>query len=661
MKKQEIPVLVLDKNKKQFRNYFLAIIVFTFFLYGNSIKNGYSLDDNYVTVTTPEKPNNPRIEKGIKGIPKLFTSHYVESASQSFEYRPLVLVTFAIEYQFFGSNPHVSHFISVLIYALTCMLLFSILCKLLKNYNIVFPLLIIFLFIAHPIHTEVVDNIKCRDELLSFLFGICSLHFFLKSTEAKNKWLPVVFAIVFLLMALLCKRTAILFIALIPLTIYFFTSIKLKQIVIISVFPLLAFLVYRILTRALIHSLPVIREFAFFENPLYYDHGLLTRIPIAFYTMGYYIRLLVFPYPLCCYYGYNTIPVVSLGSPIVIVSAIFYFAIGIYAFVKLPQKSILSYSILIYLAGIFPFANIVQPVVGIVGERFIYFASFGFCIAGAYLLLIALKVDHKNSAIGLKVLKPSFTRITMIILFVFSTLTIARNNKWKDALALYRNDAQRYQNSQNLHYLIATEVYPKIFSTPDGAKKDALIAEATFHYRQEVQLMTEGVEKYPTDCITLNNIGVVYLNIFNDPVSAQPFFKRAIAIKPDNPIGQYNFASCYEKRNLPDSAILFYEKMITANTKYLPVYLQLHELYLKKQDYTKAIACDEKGIKQMPADSKLHIVFGNALLLNKDTLNGVQQFEKAVELDPANTNLRAKVVAFLKSVGYTEKSEKLAK
>src|ERR1035437_5863999 len=64
----------------------LLIFAFVFILYGNSIKNDYALDDNYVTVTTPEKPNNPRIEKGIKGIPKLFTSHYVETAAQSFEY-----------------------------------------------------------------------------------------------------------------------------------------------------------------------------------------------------------------------------------------------------------------------------------------------------------------------------------------------------------------------------------------------------------------------------------------------------------------------------------------------------------------------------------------------------------------------------------------------
>ena len=136
----------LEKDNHFNRKVYWMIFALVFVLYGNSIRNNYALDDNYVTVTTPEKPNNPRIEKGIRGISKLFTTHYVESGSQSFEYRPLVLVTFAIEYQLFGSNPHVSHFISILLYAITCVLLFKLLCRLFKNYNPVFPLLVVFLF-----------------------------------------------------------------------------------------------------------------------------------------------------------------------------------------------------------------------------------------------------------------------------------------------------------------------------------------------------------------------------------------------------------------------------------------------------------------------------------------------------------------------------------
>lgn len=644
------------------RSISIFILIFIFIIYGNSLNNKYALDDDYVTVTNPQHPDNLRVAKGIKGIPEIFSSHYVQTNEQSFEYRPLPLSTFAIEYQFFGSNPFISHFINVLIYALTCLLLFTMLCKLLKNYNIVFPLLIIVLFIAHPIHTEVVNNIKCRDELLSFLFGICSLHFFLKTIEAKNKkWQFVLLALLFLLMAMLSKRTALLFIGLIPLTIYFFTSIKLNRLFILCSASLLSFLIFNIIKRLLVHDLPVLRDFVFFENPLYYEHDFLKRIPIVFYTMGYYIRLLVFPYPLCSYYGYNTIPMVGLGSPIVIVSAVFYFAIGIYAVVKLPKKNILSYGIFVFLTGIFPFANLVTPVVGIVGERFIYFASFGFCVVAAYLLLLAFKVDYKNSALGLKVLKPSFTKSIIIILFLFSVLTISRNNKWKDVLTLFRNDIQQYEKSCNLHYLIGTTLYPEILNTARGAKRDAMIKEATFHYKQAAQLMIEGIEKYPKDFTTLSNIGTIYVNILNDAVSAQPYFKKSLAVNPNNIVAQYNFAFCYEKRNLADSAIVFYEKMVAAHTRYPLVYLRLHELYIKKEEYKKAIACDESAIKQIPTKSQLYVNLGNALMLDKDTLNGIKSFEKAVELEPANTNLRRQVVAFLKLSGYTPKAENLNK
>lgn len=70
-------------NKKQRDKILLLILVLTFLLYGNTIKNKYALDDNYVTITNPDRPNNPKIEKGIRGIPKIFSSHYIDSKQQS--------------------------------------------------------------------------------------------------------------------------------------------------------------------------------------------------------------------------------------------------------------------------------------------------------------------------------------------------------------------------------------------------------------------------------------------------------------------------------------------------------------------------------------------------------------------------------------------------
>ena len=48
-------------------------------------------------------------------------------------YRPLSLVTFAIEYQLFGESPKVSHFINVVLYALTGMLLYLVVLQFFHN------------------------------------------------------------------------------------------------------------------------------------------------------------------------------------------------------------------------------------------------------------------------------------------------------------------------------------------------------------------------------------------------------------------------------------------------------------------------------------------------------------------------------------------------
>ena len=56
--------------------------------------------------------DNALVHKGIKGIPQIFKSTYViDKMKYSYEYRPLVKATFAIEYQFFKENPHVNSFI----------------------------------------------------------------------------------------------------------------------------------------------------------------------------------------------------------------------------------------------------------------------------------------------------------------------------------------------------------------------------------------------------------------------------------------------------------------------------------------------------------------------------------------------------------------------
>jgi tetratricopeptide (TPR) repeat protein len=641
--------------------FYILIVVVTFIIYGNSIKNNYALDDNYVTTTNPQEPNQ-RIQEGLKGIPDIFTSHYVESTQQSFEYRPIVLATFAVEYQFFGSNPQVSHFINIVLYAVTCVLLFIILSTLLSSYHIVFPLLITFLFLAHPIHTEVVNNLKSRDELLSFLFGLCSLYFFIKKVnDGKLKY--VFLAIFFLLLALLSKLTAVLFFVLIPLTLYFFTSLKIKKLLMYFAIPLIAYIGFVVLKYFLLKGSVSIREFAFFENPLFYELDFWRRIPFAIYTAGYYIKLLVFPHPLSCYYGYNTILFADWSFVFVWLSLLFHGSIGIYALVKLPKKSIISYGIIIYLIGIFPFINLWTPVVGIIGERFIYFASLGFCIGIAYLLLVIFKVDVKNGTNNFRDKKWKnfngyFKTTCIFILVIYSFKSFSRNPVWKDKLTLFQNDVKHMEDSYFLNYFTASTLNDQLSSIPFGREKDQVRFESQTYFKAATEILKEGLKTNISDYYTMSTLGTIYVNYLNDVDAAIPWFKKSLEINPDYDVAKYNLIFCYEKRNMPDSALSQYEKMITEGTKYLPVYFQLHELYLLKKDYTKAININKNILLEYPKEIKLYINLGNSYILKGDTLNGLRYFEEAAIIPPLDYVLLQNVANVFLTTGDTLKAMK---
>jgi hypothetical protein len=131
--------------------------------------------------------NNDIVKKGISGIPKIFTSLYQNLDNFKYEYRPIVKLTYAIENEIFGSNPGISHFINILLYFLSSVLLFFLLQKIFYKGNILFSVCIVTLFIAHPIHTEVVASLKNRDEILSFLFSLITLYYTIRLGETEKK------------------------------------------------------------------------------------------------------------------------------------------------------------------------------------------------------------------------------------------------------------------------------------------------------------------------------------------------------------------------------------------------------------------------------------------------------------------------------------------
>ena len=109
----------LVENQWKNWHFYLLFIALSFVFYGSTLKNKYAMDDDLVTTTYQYNEDgsrelisrHPNVEKGFSGIPSILTSHFAVNKKQRYGYRPVVTAVFAIEYQLFGSNPAISHFL----------------------------------------------------------------------------------------------------------------------------------------------------------------------------------------------------------------------------------------------------------------------------------------------------------------------------------------------------------------------------------------------------------------------------------------------------------------------------------------------------------------------------------------------------------------------
>ncbi len=115
----------------------LILLISSFGLYFASMPYDYVLDDKIVIT------DNSYTKKGFSGIWDILTTESFQGyfgekkdLVQGNRYRPLSIITFAIEKGVIGDlNPTVSHFINILLYGLTGILLMLVLSMLFRNFK----------------------------------------------------------------------------------------------------------------------------------------------------------------------------------------------------------------------------------------------------------------------------------------------------------------------------------------------------------------------------------------------------------------------------------------------------------------------------------------------------------------------------------------------
>ena len=166
--------------------------------------------------------------RGVAALPEIFSSPHLDFAGQVFDYRPVTLATFAVEHEIFGENPDLGHLLNVALYATAVVVLFQLLRSTFGATATPYAFTATLLFVAHPIHTEVVASLKSRDEILAMLLGLLSVLLFLRYFE-RGRVLDATGAAVAFLLALMSKLSSAPFVVLAPLLLAYRHPVRVRR------------------------------------------------------------------------------------------------------------------------------------------------------------------------------------------------------------------------------------------------------------------------------------------------------------------------------------------------------------------------------------------------------------------------------------------------
>lgn len=333
------------EKKKLFSSRKLTVILSVicaaagFLLYLNTVNYDYALDDFSVI------KDNRLTRQGWNAFPEAISKSYRYGYYFLNDelYRPVVKALFAVQWAIAPNQPALGHWTNVLFYALTGFLLVFVLQLYFKNQLLSFVTAM--LFITHPVHTEVVANIKSIDEILSFFFLLLVFLFIYRRIYEPKIWHLPAAALAYLL-SLFSKESGITFIAIFPVTIWFFTNAKSSlnsriSLVLLGVGILFLIIRFKILEGSLKSN------FSVADNLLMAASNPVERFATAVSILGRYLWVLAVPYLLVFDASYNQIPLVGLTSLRFLIPFLIYAGILTFALLRWRKKEVITYGILV--------------------------------------------------------------------------------------------------------------------------------------------------------------------------------------------------------------------------------------------------------------------------------------------------------------------------
>lgn len=596
----------------------LILGILGFALYANTLSHGWALDDysvikdNYIT------------QQGTKGIGTLMSTEYRFGYwnSTGSLYRPLSLVMFAIEWQYFPDNPFIGHFMNVLLNAVTAIVLFFTLCNLLKNNSLAIPFFITLLYIAHPMHVEVVANIKSRDEILAMLFSMAALNYVVKYFDSQ-KFIHLLLALLTYAIALFSKESSITFLAVFPLAVYFFREIPLSNNLKMAALMLIPAIIFLLVRQKVLGDQTLLETISPLDNTIV-QQG-IPKLAGALAMMFIYFKTLFLPFTLVSDLGFNAIPLSGWGDMKTLIALVLNIAFLAYAYIGLKKKDPVAFGILFFYITFSISSNIFITIGTSYGERLVYASSLGFVMAFVLFIyrLVKTSPNLDENVFSFMSKSPVFTAILGVFFLFFTYKTISRNPVWKDSFSLYEADIQQYTGGAKLNYHYALELTKKGRDNEDPNLKKQFLDKAIQHFNQALAISPNYKDAY-------GEMGLAYFYA-GDSNKAMENYIKANAIQPDAKIYSNMGMIYFQQQNLPEAQKV-YEKSLQLDPRYVDGMRNLGSCLAMQGKFKEAIPYFKKAIEFKPNEAILYFFLGSAYRDSGDAATGQQYLNKAQQM-----------------------------
>ncbi len=556
-----------------------TVFALSFLLYANTLGHDFVWDDRDLIVD-----NSAVATLDGDTVTRIFREDFWAGQPGGGYYRPLVTLSYHVQYQVFDGSPAGFHLVNVLWNALVCALVFAFVYLLFGNPA--FGLAASLIFAVHPVHTENVAWVAGRTDVLSTLWAMVSLVFYtlarLRTRRARYaryaRWLWLAGALAAFFLSLLAKESS----AFLPLVIVILEAGPFERLRNASkrswLRPALYFAVFALY---LIQRHAVLGAFGSTYDA--YAPGALGAIALPLSILGGYALKLIFPFQLS---GEYDAPIPTSFAGLHVIAGLAVLAAVIYGAVRYRRRPDVVLGAGIFLFGFGPVANLI-PIGEISAERFLYFPSLGFAlVAGGFIssAMVARSIAWREAArdgyVAWPGMKPSLAGnlvfLFVVVLAVFGARTVMRNADWKNEEILFAKTVQATPTSARAHLNVgnvarrqgrlaeAVAAYNRSLRIDPGYP-DALSNLAGIHASQgrideALPLILRALEKAPDDITLLNNLGSIYFQKSRFSDAAQ-LFEQSLEIDPQQPVAHYNLGLIRFEEGKPNASRRHFERV----------------------------------------------------------------------------------------------------